>query len=257
MATWDPNRYLGFADERSRPFVELVSRIELADPRRIVDLGCGPGHLTPVLRSRWPSAAIVGVDSSPEMIGRAVADSDDPGMSYVEADLRDWVAAAPVDLVVSNAALQWVPGHLGLLPRLADQVAPDGVFAFSVPGNFDEPSHRLLDELAASEPFAAYTGDRDRPASHDAATYLGVLAGLGWAVDAWETTYLHVLTGADPVYHWIAGTGARPVLQALPDELRDDFVREFKARLRTAYPANPWGTVLPFRRIFVVARRPA
>jgi trans-aconitate 2-methyltransferase len=257
MATWDPTRYLRFADERSRPFVELLGRVDGADPRRIVDLGCGPGHLTPILRARWPDAAIEGVDLSSEMIGKAVADNIDPGVSYVEADLRGWSTEEPVDLVVSNAALQWVPGHLEILPRLADGVAPGGSFAFSVPGNFGEPSHRLLDELAAAEPYAAYTRDRARPASHDAATYLELFAALGWAVDAWETTYLHVLAGVDPVYTWISGTGARPVLQSLPEQTRDQFVDAFKAELRAAYPPHDWGTVLPFRRIFVVARRPA
>jgi trans-aconitate 2-methyltransferase len=257
MATWDPTRYIRFADERSRPFVDLVGRVDVTDPRRIVDLGCGPGHLTPILRARWPDAAIEGVDTSPEMIAKAVADNVDPNASYVEADLGDWTSESPVDLVVSNAAFQWVPGHLEILPRLADQVAPGGSFSFSVPGNFDEPSHRLLGELAAAEPYVAYTRDRARPASHDAATYLELFADRGWAVDAWETTYLHVLSGVDPVYTWIAGTGARPVLQSLPDGLRGEFVAAFKAELRAAYPANDWGTVLPFRRIFVVARRPA
>jgi len=257
VANWDPTRYLRFADERSRPFVELLGRVDAADPPRIIDLGCGPGHLTPILRARWPHAAINGVDSSPDMIAKAVADNTDPEVSYVEADLRDWVIELPVDLVVSNAALQWVPGHLEILPRLADPVVPGGSFAFSVPGNFGEPSHRLLDELAAAEPFAAYTHDRTRPASHDAATYLELFAGLGWSVDAWETTYLHVLTGDDPVYTWISGTGARPVLQSLPEARRDEFVRAYKAVLRAAYPPDDWGTVLPFRRNFVVARRPA
>lgn len=257
MASWDPSRYLRFADERSRPFVELLGRVDATDPGRIVDLGCGPGHLTPILRARWPDAAIEGVDSSPEMIAKAVADNIDPDVSYVEADLRGWTSESPVDLVVSNAAFQWVPGHLEILPRLADQVAPGGSFAFSVPGNFGEPSHRLLDKLAAAEPYAAYTRDRARPGAHDAATYLELFAARGWAVDAWETTYLHVLTGADPVYTWLSGTGARPVLQSLPAGLRDEFVDAFKVELRAAYPPNDWGTMLPFRRIFVVARRPA
>ena len=254
MATWDPTRYLSFADERSRPFAELLSRVDVK-AGRIADLGCGPGHLTPLLRARWPEAAIEGVDASTEMIERANTDNEDPDVSYVEADLRDWTAEPPVDLVVSNAAFQWVPGHLELLPRLADQVASGGVFAFSVPGNFGQPSHRLLDELAATEPLAEHTRDRTKPGSHDAATYLEQFAGRGWDVDAWESTYLHVLQGEDPVYTWISGTGARPVLQALPDDLRPEFVRRFKAALREAYPAHEWGTLLPFRRIFVVARR--
>ena len=254
MATWDPTRYLSFADERSRPFAELLSRVDVK-AGRIADLGCGPGHLTPLLRARWPEAMIEGVDSSAEMIERANADNEDPDVTYVEADLRDWTAEPPVDLVVSNAAFQWVPGHLELLSRLADQVVPGGVFAFSVPGNFGQPSHRLLDELAATEPFAEHTGDRAKPGSHDSATYLAQFAGRGWDVDAWETTYLHVLQGEDPVYTWISGTGARPVLQAMPDDLRPEFVRRFKAALREAYPAHEWGTLLPFRRVFVVARR--
>jgi trans-aconitate 2-methyltransferase len=255
MATWDPTRYLSFADERSRPFVELIDRIERADAGRVVDLGCGPGHLTPLLRARWPDATIEGIDSSPAMIARAKADNRDPRVEYVEADLVDWTPSAPVDVVVSNAAFQWVPRHLELLPRLTDWVGDDGVFGFSVPGNFDEPSHRLLDELAATAPFADHTRGIQRPAAHDAVTYLASLAERGWAVDAWETTYLHVLTGEDPVYGWISGTGARPVLQVLPDELRADFVRRYQAALREAYPARAWGTVLPFRRVFVVARR--
>jgi trans-aconitate 2-methyltransferase len=256
MAAWDPTRYLRFADERSRPFVELIDRVGVK-ARRIADLGCGPGHLTALLRARWPEAGIEGVDSSPEMIDHATNDNADPDVTYTQADLRDWTAEPPVDLIVSNAAFQWVPDHLEVLPRLADQVTPGGGFAFSVPGNFDAPSHRLLDELAATEPFAGHTRDRARPASHDPATYLGLFADRGWQVDAWETTYLHVLTGEDPVYTWISGTGARPVLQALPDELRPIFVRRFKAALREAYPARVWGTIMPFRRIFVVARRPA
>jgi trans-aconitate 2-methyltransferase len=254
MATWDPTRYLSFADERSRPFAELLSRVDVK-ASRIADLGCGPGHLTALLRARWPEATIEGVDSSAEMIERATADNADHEVSYVQADLRDWTAEPPVDLVVSNAAYQWVPGHLELLPRLADQVAPGGVFAFSVPGNFGEPSHVLLHALADTEPFAEHTRDRVRPGSHDAATYLDLFAGRGWAVDAWETTYLHVLSGEDPVYTWLSGTGARPVLQALPDDLRPDFVRRLKTALREAYPTHDWGTVLPFRRVFVVARR--
>lgn len=258
MATWDPARYLTFADERSRPFVELIGRIGSTEARRIVDLGCGPGHLMSLLRARWPHAEIEGVDSSPDMIARAVADNADPDVRYVEADLAAWVPPAPVDVVVSNAAFQWVPDHLDVIARLADHVAPDGAFAFSVPGNFGEPSHRLLDELASAAPFAGHTRRVARPYSHDAATYLTLFADCGWAVDAWETTYLHVLTGDDPVFGWISGTGARPVLQALPDDgVRADFVRRYKAALREAYPPHEWGTVLPFRRIFVVARRPA
>ncbi|MDQ3104084.1 MAG: methyltransferase domain-containing protein [Actinomycetota bacterium] len=253
-ARWDPATYLRFADERTRPFADLLARVD-SDPTTIVDLGCGPGHLTAILRARWPRAAVVGVDSSPDMITRARAEATDPSVSYVEADLRDWRPRRAPDLLVSAATLQWVPGHLELVSTLADSVADPGVFAFTVPANFDAPSHVLLRELAGAEPYAPHTAGVEQPAAHDAHKYLTALSRPGWSVDAWETTYPHVLHGPDPVLSWISGTGARPVLQALPDELRARFEAEYAAGLRAAYPAEPHGTVHPFRRVFVVARR--
>jgi trans-aconitate 2-methyltransferase len=250
--TWDPDRYLTFADERGRPFVELVARIGATGPRTVVDLGCGPGNLTALLADRWPDASVVGLDSSPAMIEKARA--TDPRVAFDVVDLRDWAPDRPVDVLVSNATLQWVPGHLDLLPRVVSSVAPGGWFAFQVPGNFDEPSHTIRAELAADEPYAAHTDGVAVPSSHDPAVYLDALAGLGCRVDAWETTYLHVLTGPDPVFTWVSGTGARPTLQALPGDLRPAFEAEFKARLASAYPQHEYGVVLPFRRIFVVAQ---
>lgn len=254
MHAWDPERYLIHADERGRPFAELIARIHAERPATVVDLGCGPGNLTRLLADRWPDAAVHGLDSSPEMIARARADQ--PGLSLEVADLRDWQPAGPVDVLVSNATLQWLPGHLGLLPRLLGAVRPGGWFGFQVPGNFDEPSHTIRRDLAADRKYAAHTARVATPDAHDAATYLEALAGLGYAVDAWETTYLHVLTGEDPVFTWVSGTGARPTLQALPNGLRGEFEEEFKRRLRAAYPPRPYGVVLPFRRVFVVAQVP-
>ena len=252
--TWDPDRYLAYADERGRPFLDLLARVGATDPTSVVDLGCGPGALTRLLAERWPAAHVHGVDSSTSMVERA-----EPGerLTFEVADLRGWRAQAPVDVLVCNATLQWVPGHLDLLPRLVDQVAPGGWFAFQVPGNFEEPSHVIRRELAAEEPYAAHTAGVAVPDAFGPEVYLACLAGLGCRVDAWETTYLHVLHGEDPVFTWVSGTGARPTIQALPDALRERFVEDYKARLRTAYPAAPHGTVLPFRRVFVVAQVPA
>jgi len=256
MATthsWDPERYLAYADERGRPFVELLVRVRAGAPRRVVDLGCGPGNLTKALAERWPAAHVLGVDSSPEMVA---AGADLPGVELAVADLRTWEPADPVDVLVSNATLQWVPGHLDLLPRLVGHMAPGGWFAFQVPGNFDEPSHTIRRDLAAEEPYAPHAEGVATPDAHDAAVYLDALARLGCEVDAWETTYLHVLTGEDPVFTWISGTAARPTLQALPDDLRPRFEAELKRRLGEAYPVGPAGVVLPFRRVFVVAQVP-
>jgi trans-aconitate 2-methyltransferase len=252
--SWDPDRYLVHADERVRPFVELLARVGAEQPARVVDLGCGPGNLTILLARRWPRAQVVGVDASPEMVTRA---REHDGVDFEVGDVRGWAPAAPVDVLVSNATFQWVPGHLDLLPRLVGSVVPGGWFAFSVPGNFGEPSHTLRRELAAEAPYAEHLSGIVEPAAHDAATYLEVLSGLGCEVDAWETTYLHVLTGEDPVYSWISGTSLRPTLHALPDELLPPFETELKRRLSQAYPVRRGSVTLPFRRVFAVARIPA
>lgn len=253
--TWDPDRYLTYADERGRPFVELLSRVAAEAPTEVVDLGCGPGNLTALLADRWPDAHVTGLDSSPAMI--EAARGTGTRIEFAVADLRGWRPSRPVDVVVSNAALQWVPGHLDLLPDLLAHVAERGWLAFQVPGNLDEPSHTIRGDLAAEPAFAAYTTDVATPASHAPVTYLDALSGPGIVVDAWETTYLHIISGPDPVFTWVSGTGARPTLQALPEDLRPRFEAEFKRRLAAAYPARADGTVvLPFRRIFVVAHKP-
>ena len=250
---WDPERYLTFADERGRPFLDLLARVEAPAPASVVDLGCGTGNLTALLARRWPSAQVLGVDSSREMIADAPIGA---GVEFTVGDLRDWQPDSPVDVLVSNAALQWVPGHLDLLPRLVAAVRPGGWFAFQVPGNFDAPSHTVRRDLAAELAYAAHTAGVDAPDAHDAATYLRALHGLGCDVDAWETTYLHVLRGPDPVFTWVSGTGARPTLEALPGDLRPAFEEEFRRRLRVAYPERDGVVVLPFRRVFAVARVP-
>jgi trans-aconitate 2-methyltransferase len=250
--TWDPGTYLEYGDERARPFVDLVARVGATDPRSVVDLGCGPGHLTALLRRRWPAADVVGVDSSAEMVAAAEPGS---GVRMVVGDLREWAPTSPVDVLVSNAALQWVPDHLALLPRLVDQVAPGGWFAFQVPGNFAAPSHALRRRLEEDPRFAPYLEGVAGPDAHDPGVYLEALLDRGCEVDAWETTYLHVLAGDDPVFTWAVGTGARPTLEALPDGPRQEFEGEFRRALRDAYPSTRHGTVLPFRRVFVVARR--
>jgi trans-aconitate 2-methyltransferase len=254
--SWDPSTYLAFGDERGRPFHDLLSRVGARDPGYVVDLGCGPGNLTGTLADRWPGAKVHGVDSSVEMVQQAqpLAEGRGGSLSFEVADVREFRPSRPVDVVVSNATLQWVPGHLDLLGTLAGWLAPGGWLAFQVPANFGSPSHTLLRDLAADDRFASYTAGVALPDSHEPEAYLARLHDLGLRPDVWETTYLHVLTGPDPVLRWVSGTGARPVLQALPDELREEFERDYAAALRRAYAPQPLGTVLPFRRVFAVAR---
>lgn len=264
---WDPGLYRQFGGERSRPFYDLIGRIGATAPSFVVDLGCGPGELTADLCRRWPSADVLGVDNSAEMILAAgevltgLADEGGDGdarprLRFECSDARDWQPERPVDVIVSNALLQWIPGHEDLLVRWARTLADGGWLAFQIPGNFDQPTHTFLRELAGSARWCPLLGDvaLNRQAA-DPGDYLDLLAREGCAVDAWETTYLHVLSGDDPVLHWFEGTGLRPVISALDDGPRAEFVAELGALLREAYPRAPYGTVLPFRRVFVVASR--
>jgi trans-aconitate methyltransferase len=254
---WDPTAYLRYDDERSRPFHDLVARIPAERPRTLVDLGCGPGQLTATLAERWPASRVVGLDSSPEMIERAAA-LDTP-VEYAVADLRDWRPADDTDVVVSNAALQWVPGHQDLLRRWADELPAGAWLAMQVPGNFDAPSHRALREVAGRPAWRAELAPllRTDPVD-DPADYAALLTGAGCAVDAWETTYVHLLpvrAAADhPVLTWMEGTALRPVRAALDAAGWADFRAELGVRLTAAYPVRQGQVYFPFRRIFVVAR---
>ncbi|MGO9080011.1 MAG: trans-aconitate 2-methyltransferase [Streptosporangiaceae bacterium] len=261
---WDPGQYLRYRDERARPFFDLLSRVRTQDPRYVVDLGCGPGQLTAALAERWPQARVHGLDSDPEMISAAGSLLTGPGaaagsgrLSFALGDLRDWQPEQQADLIISNAVLQWVPGHERLLAGWTGLLAPGGSLAFQVPGNFDQPSHAVLRELAAAGRWQHWLGGVQlNRQSADPREYADLLARAGCEVDAWETTYLHILPGADPVLDWYKGTGLRPVLAVLPAEQAAEFLAEYGARMRAAYPAAPYGTPFPFRRVFVVARRP-
>jgi trans-aconitate 2-methyltransferase len=255
--SWDPDQYRRYADERSRPFFELVGRVGAEQAGRVVDLGCGDGALTAALAARWPGALVEGVDRSPEMIARAEPRTIPGRLRFACGDVRDWRPGAPVDVLVSNATLQWVPEHAGLLGAWVDALASGGWLAFQVPGNDRAPSHAILDDLRAAPRWRdRLAGTAPGPRVLEPGEYLARLADLGCAVDVWETTYRHVLPGADPVFEWVKGTALRPVLSALDGDERDAFLADYAARLREAYPARPFGTVMPFRRIFVVARRP-
>ncbi|SOD86012.1 trans-aconitate 2-methyltransferase [Streptomyces sp. Ag109_G2-15] len=262
--TWDPAQYLRHAGHRSRPFADLLARVPaLPDERpRIADLGCGPGNVTALLAERWPTAHITGYDNSPEMLDKAHVDHEGATaggghLDFAHADARVWTPEEPHDLIVSNATLHWVPGHTD---RFADWIAalkPGGTFAFQVPDNIDAPLHALMRELAATPRWKSRLADvlRHEDSVHEPGVYLDRLARLGCATDVWQTTYLHILPGEDPVLDWVKGTGLRPALTALADdpEARDAFVTEYRDLLREAYPTEPYGTVLPFRRLFAVA----
>lgn len=258
--SWDPAQYERFADQRGRPFFDLVGRVRATGPGYVVDLGCGPGTLTATLIERWPEALVEGVDSSADMLRAAAARAVPGRLDFRLGDLREWEPQRPVSVVVSNATLQWVPDHADLLSRLVGHVEDCGWLAFQVPGNTDAPAHTAMDELSASPTWRTRLAGigRDPAWVLSPAGYLALLMDLGCAVDAWETTYLHVLNGPDAVLEWMKGTALRPVLEALAVDERAAFMAEYARRVRDAYPPRPGGQViLPFRRIFVVAQKGA
>ena len=253
---WSPVQYGTYADERGRPYADLVGRVRAEDIRTVVDLGCGPGGLTVTLREVWPEATIVGVDNSPQMLEAAQEYADDR-LTFELGDVREWSApTGSIDVIVTNATLQWIPEQVDLLPGFVKALRPGGWLAIQIPGNGNAPSHSILRDLAATEPYAEYAKDTSlRPDVPGPAEYIDVLSAEGCVVDAWETTYFHVLQGDNAVLEWVKGTGARPVLQSLPDDLRVQFEAEYGARLAEAYPQRDYGTLLPFRRIFAVAQK--
>ncbi|WP_323100945.1 methyltransferase domain-containing protein [Intrasporangium sp. YIM S08009] len=263
-SAWDPGQYALFADHRGRPFADLLARVDVRDPQLVVDLGCGPGELTLGLARRWPDARVVGVDSSPEMLDQASALDTEGRVEWVESSAEAWDPTAvggSVDVLVTNATLQWVPTHLRLIPGWLDALTPGGTFAMQVPANFDAPSHRLMREVAQRHPRA----DDLRPGLDRAAavalpgTYAALLLDRTPEVDVWQTTYEQVLPapegGPHPVLEWVRGTGLRPVLGILEDAAeREVFEQAYARELEVAYPRRSFGVLFPFTRTFAVAR---
>lgn len=256
MSTWNPDQYLRFGDERTRPCRDLAAAILIATPRRIVDLGCGPGNSTAVLATRWPDAAVVGLDSSDAMI--AAARRDAPARTFVLGDIARWCADVPYDIVFSNAALHWVPEHEAVYPHLFAQVAPGGVLAVQVPFNADAPAQQAMRDLAAGPRFRHRLVDGVRAWHvHAREFYYDALCAMSSRIDLWETEYVHVLPDARAIVEWYRGTGLRPFLDALGnDEDREAFLGEYLAAVQKAYPPRPDGRILfPFRRLFLIAYR--
>jgi len=254
--SWNPDLYLKFDAERTRPAVELVQRIAIASPRRVVDLGCGPGNSTAVLQARWPDAEIVAIDSDPEML--AVARKSDAAVEWIQADVAQWRPAGEFDVVFSNAMLQWLPDHARAVPRLFEAVAPGGALAFQIPVRDESPLHRCLAEVAVDLRWGDVVADAANAVfSHGPEFYYDVLCPLASRVDIWTTEYCHVLDGPEAILAWIRGTRLRPFLHALADDgERGAFEAMLLERIAPSYPRRRDGRVLfPFRRLFCIAYR--
>jgi len=257
--SWSARQYALFERERTRPARDLLAAVGGIEPRHVVDLGCGPGNSTELLAERYADAELLGLDSSADMVEAARRRL--PRARFEVRDLRDWAAAAavsPVDLIFSNAVLQWVPDHARLLPALLARLAPAGVLAVQIPDNLAEPAQVLMREAAAAGPWARKLANADaaRVPIEPPEWYYRVLAAQGARVDLWRTTYLHVLRGAEAVVEWFKGTGLRPFLDPLDEHERREFLALYTERVHAAHAPLADGTVLlPFPRLFFVAQR--
>lgn len=258
MADWNPALYSRYEDERTRPAHELLARIPLASPHWVVDLGCGPGNSTELLVQRFPGARVTGIDNSEAMLDSAR--SRLPGVAFSLADIATWQPEGQPDVIYANAALQWVPGHERLFPRLFALLGPGGVLAVQMPDNLDEPNHRLMRETAAQPRFAAAIGDasRLREPRKPITAYYDLLAKDAEQVDAWHTIYQHRMDSAGAIVDWVRATGLRPFVEPLDETARTAFLADYERRIDVAYPARADGRrLLAFPRLFIVAQRRA
>ncbi len=256
---WSPAQYLKFSDHRLRPALELLARVPLSDPKEIYDLGCGPGNITRLIADQFPTATVTGLDNSPDMLEKAATEPS--SIAWIEGDLETWSPPKLVDLIYSNATLHWIPDHAELFPRLITSLRPGGCLAVQMPLSWGMESHRLMREtLANGGPGGSPLGSEElrtavaRKWVEDAEAYYDLLVDQTAGLDIWETEYVQVLEGDDPVLEWVKGTGLRPILNGLDDGERQIFLAEYAERLRQAYPKRPNGrTLYPFRRLFIIA----
>lgn len=254
MADWSPGDYLAFADERSRPAMDLLAHVPLTVPALVYDLGCGPGNSTELLARRYPQAGIVGVDNSPAMLTAARAAL--PTARFIEADLATWRPPLAADLLFSNATYQWVPDHLSILADLLRGAKAGAVVAVQMPDNLDESSHRLMREAASDGPWLEDLKEAisARAALPPPSAYYRALKPLCARLDIWHTVYYHPLNGAAAVVEWVKSTGLRPFLAPLSEARQREFLADYQERIAAAYPLMGDGKVLlRFPRLFLVA----
>ena len=254
--SWNPEQYLKFADQRLRPALDLLTRIEADDPETVYDLGCGAGNVTEFLIQRWPGARVTGLDSSAEMLASARARL--PRMNWEQVDLAHWLPSVPASILYSNAALHWLDHHWRLFPALYAGLAQGGTLAVQMPHNHSQPSHSLLHQAAQDPRWREILAPYLRPSPVERPDdYWRMLQSLGARLDIWECDYLQVLTGEDAVLQWMMGTTLRPLLAVLGKDQQPAFLDLFRALLRTAYPRESDGsTLFPFRRLFILATKP-
>jgi trans-aconitate 2-methyltransferase len=256
MADWDARQYLKFEDERTRPPRDLLAQVPLERPRRVVDLGCGPGNSTELLLERFPQSDIVGLDSSPDMLDKARRRL--PNCTFLKGDIASWTPEPDTDLLFANAVMQWLPGHAAILRRLVESLPQGGVLAVQMPDNTREPARAFQREVGASGPWAelaeikaAAHGDLPTPEA-----YYDLLKPVCAHVELWHTIYNHVMASPQAIVEWFKGSSLQAYLAPLDAAAREQFLAAYAEKIAAAYKPRFDGKVLlRFPRLFIVAVR--
>lgn len=251
---WNPQLYLKYKNERTQPSIDLVSRIDAENPEKIIDIGCGPGNSTRVLAQRWPESIITGLDNSPAMIEKAGMDY--PDQEWILSDISGFETDIKYDIVFSNAAIQWIPGHENLLLKLFSFLSTGGALAIQIPQFNEMPLGKSLEKISGKIKWKELThGCRELFTYHESGYYYDILAQSSNSIEMWETSYCHVMDSHESILEWIRSTGLKPYIDRMKDDfMKSEFEYEVLESIRQDYPEQKNGKVLfPFKRLFFIA----
>lgn len=255
MSDWNSEQYLKFKAQRTQPAIDLAARLD-GSPREIIDLGCGPGNSTRVLKNRFPNARVIGADSSENMLEKARADN--PDLEFVQLDLNGDLSAlnGKFDVVFSNACFQWVENHRELLPRVFGLLKDGGALAVQIPMNFDEPIHKMIARISESEKWREKFLEKRIFHTLTQSEYFDILSELTDDFELWQTTYFHRMPSIESIIEWYRSTGLRTYLAALSEADGEKFIADIYEELEREYPKQANGEIIfRFPRFFFIARK--
>lgn len=256
MSDWNAQLYLKFKKERTQPSIDLINRLNFQNPKKVIDIGCGPGNSTALLKKHYPDAYILGVDSSPNMIEKAVKECPDIDFMLFDASKDFDMLDRDFDIVFSNACIQWVPDHKRLLTDMMSILNPGGIMAVQVPNQVEMSINSVISEVTKSDKWKSKF--RSERKFHNLAEeeYFDLLYEISSDFSMWKTIYFHRLPSQESIVEWYKSTGLRPYLEVLNDDEKSDFEKDILQKVKEHYPICAGGEVIfRFYRLFFIAKR--
>lgn len=255
MPDWNPEQYEKFIKDRTRPAIDLANRLEVREAKRILDLGCGTGNSTRILKDRFPDAMVIGADNSDDMLAKAQKTHPDIEFMSLDAggDLSE--VRENFDIVFSNACIQWIPNHEILLPKLMSLLRRGGILAVQIPIQNEHPVHIIMNELVTTVKWKDKLSQRNYN-NLTTNEYYDVLSGISDDFEMWETIYCHRMPSYESIIEWYKGTGFRPYLEQLSETDAEEFVNDVYRELKNSYKIQSNGEIMfRFPRLFFIAKR--